>query len=528
MHMSSRWLLPPLWREVLDFIPGYARPAYAEALPEFAAAHVPGVGVGMFRGISVDIGPCAICDDEVPVLDWAIKRGYATLHRIGVLSGDRWGPEAIKYVLGYAEPLSQQMIRGIVSRGDIQELQRLVRYKNIRVDRLRPPNLDCAKFCFINDFGAPECLPDECATDLPLLRYLFENYKIDVFDVESVLSAASPEVLEWVKKNVDLSSSFYRMRWLEKSHVSDSYLADFKKRVDEAEPAGPCGTCDDYIQSLDLALTALAHGDLRALTVLKQKNRIPKPPAQLVCAKIYEPRREYYVSIVIESFLGALRDGKHELLKWLVDNGFAETAVLMGAALRTKDLRILRWCESQGLLGLFRKRIDWCQIEADHDAEPTAEMVEWLLEHDIVPPPDAYSVLRTRDGGPRMIAQFDRLRAHGCPILPEYFTGGGRAALDWLERARESNSCEFHPADIMALALEYNSVPWFTWAVEKKVALPCWERMADRGAWDVIECALRMYPPEQRSGLARKILDSCLTGRSHFKNVMRALADQSG
>lgn len=492
--VSFRWLLQPLWRIVHDYAPEYARPAYAGALPEFAAVHVPSVGRGAFRGVPINIAEGAIDDGDVPVLDWAFNHRYTSDDEVSRTVAE-WSLETIKYVANRGMSLSARMFSGAVKRGDLRALQWLARYSCPVGEGEGPADLESAKLCFKLGYQ-PRTLSRKSLKDLPLFRFMVETYKFARLD--DVFGEASPEVIEWIRQNVD-SAKYPEM----KNNLTESSTDEVRRAAFAALVAAAAGDIKKpnpeagrdkisyklYNNSHGLALSALFRGDLQSLKILKQKNLIPPPPGKVTKAELKGDDHVYrfhYIDVVAEAFFIAVRDDNRELLNWLIANGFDEWPLIGLRLIQRNDLGVLRWVESQGLLGQLKK-LDYSKLSW---YPSSVEMVDWALDRGFVPPAEAYSLFCGDSNTARMVSRFDQLHAHGCPIVLDVFAGGGRAVLDWLEHKHKAGS-----GAIMDYAIQHNNVVWLLWAAERPcLVMPPMSRLFKYEAWDVLDRVLVLEP----------------------------------
>ncbi len=489
MAAAAPQLLPPLWGVVLEYVPEYARPAHAQALPEFAAVYKPTTGHGLFRGIFVNFVNLAIENDDVPVLDWAIRRRYTTQLKICVgLHSDEWGFEVIKYMTARGAALGPGMFSSCVRRGDLRALQWLkLNGCPVGGGGGGPTDLGCAELCFELGYK-PYSLSEACSNDLALFRHMFETYRVDC-NLLIYLDKVSPEILGWMRSDasrIDLSHGEVQRLMLD-SAADDESKAALAKRVETLINAVNTRGRDDLsVEEFGVLFAALARNDTHSLEIVRRSLHTAMTARRMASYYLGCAFRWGNDRTILDTFTRAIRDEKRELLTWL--------GAGCGAASRPppNEAAIIDMIRVINEHGRRAPHVVHDAIVSISGTRVLDDMLDCLLRGDA----RVESVFAC-DDLQRVVTRFDELNVYECPIVDEFFARGGRASLDWLEK-----NYQIDPHKIMDLAVTYNNCEWFLWASDKKCDKPHMTEVVLREAWDVLDCMLKADPAAAPAAIA--------------------------
>ncbi len=481
--MTSRWLLPPLWRMVWAYLARYERPMVAEGLPEIAAVHTPPTTTPSYRGICKDILRRALEDGNLAAIHWAESKGYVLTER-ALRSRRGTTLEAEEFLLARGFPLTSDSFSTCIRGGDAETLRWLSERKCPGV--VKPVcfgSLAVAR-AFIemgHKCAVPVALRLTAFKDVDYLRFMSENFTLRHMDNNMRMLAvhleAPPEVLEWFASKLGpFDSKSVQDAIVQLSFKSLGVILDSKPKT--------------YKNSTRYCDIALSTGRLDKLKLLKKHGyawfepcaRFDVPPGPELCSWLMEvkdnpmPMSHLCAETVrmasfeavqllekttghMHSWLGSMQDKlglfeidgypSFEMAQWLVGRGFSlkETSYVSVAYSYAGHEMLRGW---RGLVPPQTKRI----------------------------PPQPKDVV---------LYQLDWLKKHKIDLPPQEFIYTFLDLLDWFEAAYAESGTPLSQERLGRRCVARDDVKLAQWLLKRdKKAFDVLELIQNR-AWNVLE-----------------------------------------
>lgn len=519
--MTSRWLLPPLWRMVWEYLARYERPMAAEGLPELAAVHTPPTTSPTYRGISKDILRRALEDGNLAAVRWAETKGYAlTASALKPRRATTLETEKFLHAHGFL-PTCDSV--AVCTRGGDAETLRWLSEQKCRAptEPICFGSLAVAR-AFVElgyDSGGQVLarLSPLAIKDIDYLRFMFDNFQLADLDIMrsiAIIVGAPPGVLDWftsklgpfTAKNVYDAINQASLEGLKR-------ILDSEPSVDKAESKF-CGV-------------ALACNKPDKLKLLRERGyawfrpdvKLIRPPGPELCSWLVESKDKGNPMPMAHLCSEMVRLASFESVQLL-----EKTTGYMHSWLN--DMK------SQNKLSALRI-----------DGYPTFEMSQWLVEHGFslketsyVSVAHSYMGLEVLGGLRQLIPsqtkrippqpksvvlyRLDWLVGHKAPLPPLDAVCNFPDLYDWFENAYAKSGEEMDHHRLKRRCLARDDVEVARWLLKRgKLALDVRDLVRDR-AWNVLEhcarsdqsAARRAYEFCTRHGVAQWGTPQCLAG----------------